>query len=193
MIEVPGARIEDSEWLSGQLALSARRYPLGDRVTLGVLWWYSASSVLFGPVVDGRDPALGTVTLLLEPDGRVREARSPVFDGDPAGRTHEMLTSAIASVAKVSGARERQLWAIAADSLATRMLWAGRTAHTAEFAAAIGPELPTPRYVDVNGRQVVRRGSCCLIYLGSSSEPKCVSCPRQKPADRLARISRQVG
>lgn len=193
MIEVPGTLVEDTGWLAGQLALSARRYPLGDRVTLGVLWWYSASSVLFGPVVDGRDPALDVVTLLMEPDGRVLDARAPLFDGDLPARAHGMLTSAIATVAQVSGARERHLWAIATDSLATRMLWAGKAADAAGLAAAIGPELPSPRYVELGGRQFVRRGSCCLIYLGSSSEEKCTSCPRQTPAARLARLSRLVG
>ncbi|ALG13039.1 (2Fe-2S)-binding protein [Kibdelosporangium phytohabitans] len=193
MIEVQGALVEDTEWLADQLTLSARRYPLGDRVTLGVLWWYSASSVLFGPVVDGRDPGLDAITLLMEPDGRVLDARSPVYEGDLPARTREMLTSAIATVAKVSGARQRHLWAIATDSLATRLLWAGRTAQAARFATAIGSELPTPRYVELSGRQFVRRGSCCLIYLGASHEEKCTSCPRQKPAERLARLSRLVG
>ncbi|CAM3775390.1 (2Fe-2S)-binding protein [Kibdelosporangium persicum] len=192
MIEVPATAITDPGWLSEQLSLSAKRYPLGDRVTLGVLWWYSASSVLFGAVVEARDPALEAVTLLLERDGRVREARSPVFDGDLPARTHEMLTSAISSIATVSGARERQLWAIAADSLATRMLWAGKTSQAPDLAAAIGPELPAPRYVEVRGREFVRRVSCCLIYLGTS-EQKCTSCPRQKPSERLDRLSRLVG
>lgn len=192
MIEVPGAAITDPEWLTEQLVLSARRYPLGDRTTLGVLWWYSASSVLFGVVVESRDPALESVTLLLEQDGRVLEARSPVFDGDLPARTHEMLTAAISSVAAVSGARERQLWAIAADSLATRLLWADKTAQAADLAAAIGPELPMPRYVEVRGREFVRRVSCCLIYQGTSTA-KCTSCPRQKPSERLERLSRSMG
>lgn len=192
MIEVPGAAITDPEWLTEQLVLSARRYPLGDRTTLGVLWWYSASSVLFGVVVESRDPALESVTLLLEQDGRVLEARSPVFDGDLPARTHDMLTAAISSVAAVSGARERQLWAIAADSLATRLLWADKTAQAPDLAAAIGPELPTPRYVEVRGREFVRRVSCCLIYQGTSTA-KCTSCPRQKPSERLERLSRSMG
>ncbi|MCE7007739.1 (2Fe-2S)-binding protein [Kibdelosporangium philippinense] len=188
MIEVPGTAITDSSWLRAQLSLSTRRYPLGDSVALGVLWWYSASSVLFGAVVESRDPALSALTLALDPEGRVREARSAVFDGDLPARTHEMLTTAISSVSAVSGARERQLWAIAADSLATRLLWAGKTAQAADFAAMIGPELPRPRYVEVNGREFVRRVSCCLIYT-AVDEAKCTSCPRQKPADRLARLS----
>ncbi|MFC0109020.1 (2Fe-2S)-binding protein [Kibdelosporangium aridum] len=192
MIEVPGTAITDSEWLRAQLSLSAKRYPLGDRVALGVLWWYSASSVLFGAVVESRDPALSALTLALDPEGRVREARSPVFDGDLPARTHEMLTTAISSIAAVSGARERQLWAIAADSLATRLLWAGKTSQAADFAAMIGPELPAPRYVEVKGQEFVRRVSCCLIYT-AVDEDKCTSCPRQKPAERLERLSRLVG
>jgi hypothetical protein len=188
MIEVPATSVTDPAWLSAQLSLSARRYPLGDRATLGVLWWYSASTVLLGPFVDGKDPALQAITLLLEADGRVLDARSGAFSGSAAPRVREMLTSAISSVAAVSGARARQLWAITTDSLANRLLWAGRTARAQDIAASIGPELPRPRYVEVNGREFVRRGSCCLIYQGVTTA-KCTSCPRQKPAERLARLS----
>lgn len=187
MIEVPATSVTDPAWLSAQLSLSTRRYPLGDRATLGVLWWYSASTVLLGPFVDGLDPSLDAITLLLEADGRVLDARSGAFSGDGASRAREMLTTAISSVAQVSGARSRQLWAIATDSLANRLLWAGRTSSAQDIAAAIGPELPRPRYVEVNGREFVRRGSCCLIYQGTTTA-KCTSCPRQTPEERLNRL-----
>jgi hypothetical protein len=187
MIEVPATAVTDPAWLSAQLSLSTRRYPLGDRATLGVLWWYSASTVLLGPFVDGKDPALEAITLLLEPDGRVLDARSSAFSGSRAPRVREMLTTAISSIAKVSGARPRQLWAITTDSLANRLLWAGHTSSATDIAADIGPELPRPRYVEVNGREFVRRGSCCLIYQGTSTA-KCTSCPRQTPEARLERL-----
>ncbi|MET0233849.1 MAG: (2Fe-2S)-binding protein [Kibdelosporangium sp.] len=188
MIEVPATAVTDPSWLSAQLSLSAKRYPLGDQVTLGVLWWYSASTVLLGPFVDGKDPSLRAITLLLEADGRVLDARSPARHGDPVSGVRDMLTAAITSVSKVSGARARQLWAITTDSLANRLLWAGRPETAVDVAAAIGPELPRPRYVEVNGRQFVRRGSCCLIFQGVTT-PKCTSCPRQTPETRLNRLN----
>jgi hypothetical protein len=187
MIEVPATAVTDPAWLSAQLSLSTRRYPLGDRATLGVLWWYSASTVLLGPFVDGLNPSLEAITLLLEPDGRVLDARSGALSGSAASRVREMLTAAISSVAAVSGARSRQLWAITTDSLANRLLWAGRSSSAAGIAASIGPELPRPRYVEVNGREFVRRGSCCLIYQGTTIA-KCTSCPRQTPRTRLERL-----
>jgi hypothetical protein len=187
VIEVPATAVTDPAWLSAQLSLSTRRYPLGDRATLGVLWWYSASTVLLGPFVDGKDPGLDAITLLLEADGRVLDARSAAFSGDAASRVREMLTAAISSVSKVSGARSRQLWAIATDSLANRLLWARRAEAAVDIAAEIGPELPRPRYVEVNGRQFVRRVSCCLIYRGTTTA-KCTSCPRQTPEERLNRL-----
>jgi hypothetical protein len=187
MIEVPATAVTDPAWLSAQLSLSTRRYPLGDRATLGVLWWYSASTVLLGPFVDGLNPSLEAITLLLEPDGRVLDARSGALSGSAASQVREMLTAAISSVASVSGARSRQLWAITTDSLANRLLWAGRSSSAADIAASIGPELPRPRYVEVNGREFVRRGSCCLIYQGTTTA-KCTSCPRQTPQTRLERL-----
>lgn len=191
MIEVAATSIRDPAWLSTQLTLSTRRYPLGDRATLGVLWWYSASIVLLGPFVNGKDPALRAITLLMQPDGRVLDARSAPFSGSAAPRVREMLTTVISSIAKVSGARSRQLWAITTDSLANRLLWVRRTASAQDIAAAIGPELPRPRYVEVNGREFVRRGSCCLIYQGTSTA-KCTSCPRQTPETRLERLKANI-
>ena len=92
-------------------------------------------------------------------------------------------------LASASGASPRALWAIATDSLANRVLWAGGAESVARMvAAAVGPELPVPRYVEVSGRLVVRRASCCLIYQAPGME-KCTSCPRQTPAERLRRLT----
>jgi hypothetical protein len=189
MIRVSASAIEDPSWLDAQLALSARLYPLGTRPVLGVLWWYSASTVLLGPVVSGQDPALKSITMTLRSDGRLVDAQSSAFNGEVGPRLREALDTAISSVSAVSGARARTLWAITTDSLANRMLWAGTPALAAPLAAAI-PELPAPRYVEVGGRQFVRRVSCCLVYQGTNTT-KCVSCPRQTPEERMARLARQ--
>ncbi len=76
--EVPATAIRDAGWLGAQLALTARRFRVGAR-TAGVLWWYSASSVLLGPpassfVAGGpvAAPDLATMTLAVHPDGRIR-------------------------------------------------------------------------------------------------------------------------
>jgi hypothetical protein len=192
VIEVPATSLEDASWLDAQLTLASRLYPRATRPVLGVLWWYSASTVLLGPVVLGEDPALKAITLTLHTDGRLVDARSTAYTELAGPRLRETLVSAISTVSTVSGARARTLWAIATDSLANRLLWAGKSSLAVSLAAAVGPELPVPRYVEVGGRQFVRRVSCCLIYQGTNTD-KCVSCPRQTPEARLARLAQQVG
>jgi FhuF 2Fe-2S C-terminal domain len=193
---VPASAITDPGWLAGQLSAAARRYRFGRRAALGVLWWYSASSVLLGPPVEGRDPGLDSVTLYLHEDGRILDASSDTLPGNDIGalgrRLAEALSTSIEAVAACTGAPDRALWAIATDSLANRVLWAGRAPAFAErLAAAVGPELPMPRYVEVSGRLVVRRASCCLIYEAPGQE-KCVSCPRQTPETRIRRLSHRL-
>jgi hypothetical protein len=185
---VPGVMITDPGWLGAQVDAAGRRYRLANRPALGVLWWYSASSVLLGLLVAERDPRLDHVTLLVHSDGRLLDARSDRALADP-GTLGDALSVPIDAVARATGARRRALWAIATDSLANRVLWAGGSPGEAlRLAALVGPELPTPRYVNVSGRLVVRRASCCLIYL-APGEPKCVSCPRQTPEERVRRLS----
>jgi hypothetical protein len=158
-----------------------------------MLWWYSASSVLLGPTVESLlitgvalDPT--SVTLYLHPDGRVLSAVATELCTDPGERLRKVLAEAIGSVSAVTGAADRALWAIATDSLANRVLWAGGGPSDAvTLAESVGPELPTPRFVHVGGRTVVRRASCCLLYETPGNE-KCVSCPRQHPTDRLRRL-----
>jgi len=176
--------------------MAARRFGVGER-TAGVLWWYSASSVLLGPpaesYVRGGPVALGAMTLILHPDGRVLDARAagtvPV-DEAPA-LVAGLVATCVSAVAAASGASPRALWAIASDSLANRVLWAGGGA--AEAAALAADErFPKPRYVEVAGQRVVRRVSCCLVY-ESPGQQKCVSCPRQLPDDRLRRLRAALG
>ena len=93
--------------------------------------------------------------------------------------------------------RERPLWAIATDSLANQLLTLGRalgnvaavTALAAPLAAAIGPPLPAPRYVDVGGSRFTRRASCCLL-VEVPGQAMCTSCPRRPPAERRALLER---
>ena len=105
------------------------------------------------------------------------------------------LGTAIATIAAVTGARERSLGAIATDSIGNRLLWTSdpeRAMALAEpLVAAIGLGLPKPRFVHVGRTPAVRRASCCLIY--EVGNPKCVSCPRQTPAERDARLRAALG
>jgi hypothetical protein len=179
--------------------LAARRFRVDTR-TAGVLWWYSASSVLLGPpastYVQGGPvaaPELATTTLFVHPDGRVLDARaaSVVFRARAPERVAELVDQCVRAVAGCSGAPERALWAIASDSLANRVLWAGG-AEADAVALAADPRFPVPRFVTVAGQNVVRRSSCCLVY-ESPGEQKCVSCPRQRPDDRLRRLRAVFG
>ena len=189
----PVAAVGDQDWVSGQVALSRGRYRGASLRVLGTLWWYSASSVLVGPVVEsavagGPVADTSSLELYVTPDGRMLDARAGATCSDPGPRLHAVLASGIASVAAVSGAGERALWAIATDSVGNRVLWAGGSAaHAAGIAAAVGPDLPEPRFVSAGGRLVVRRASCCLIF-EVDGEGKCVSCPRQRPEVRKARL-----
>jgi len=201
LIPVTASAVTDPSWLAEQLAATARRYRLDRPASVGVLWWYSASSVLLGPVAEScvrggpvADPSLAAVTLFLHPDGRVLDARSAgVVAAESLGeRLGGALSAAVAAVAAASGAREPALWAIATDSLANRVLWAGGAASVAAGLAASAGSLPEPRYVTVAGTRVVRRASCCLIYQ-APGEAKCVSCPRQHPDERRRRLEAQLG
>jgi hypothetical protein len=198
---VPGSSITDPAWLRAQLDAAARRYRFDRRPALGVLWWYSASVVLLGPPVEaGADPALDSLTLYLHPDGRILDARSDSVLGNDGNdivelghRLEETLSRCIEAIVRQSGASPRALWAIATDSLANRVLWAGGSAAVASrWARAIGSALPAPRYVEVAGRPVVRRASCCLIYQAPGVD-KCTSCPRQSPERRRRRLEAALG
>lgn len=199
LVPVPAVAITDAGWLGDQLTATARRYRLEEPATVGVLWWYSASSVLLGPLAEsvsrGRppaDPALTATTLYLHRDGRVLDAVAGEVAGEVAERLSAMLDSAIGAVVAVSGAAQRALWAIATDSLANRVLWAGGSPDVATALAAADPRLPAPRYVEVGRSRVVRRASCCLIYQ-APGEAKCTSCPRQPPEERLRRLRAALG
>jgi hypothetical protein len=194
---VPATRITEPGWLRAQIGLAARRYGCAPVEVLGTIWWYSASSVVVAPPLHalastGRaaDPALAAITLDLTADGRLLDARSSRQLGggltELGAALGEALHNAIAAVAAVTGAHSPALWAIATDSIANRLLWNGAPGLASPLVAAIGRRMPAPRYLTFGANLVVRRASCCLIY--QVDQPKCVSCPRQLPADRDRRI-----
>ncbi|TNC22506.1 (2Fe-2S)-binding protein [Amycolatopsis alkalitolerans] len=196
MTAVPATSITDPAWLRTQIGLAARRYGCARPAVLGTIWWYSASSVLVAPTVEALakgqavDPSLPAITLDVTDDGRLLDAhaaRPPAGELGPA--MSEALESAIATIEQVTGARAPALRAIATDSIANRLLWAGAPELAEPLLASIGG-LPKPRYFDVGPAKVVHRASCCLIY--QVGQPKCVSCPRQRPAERARRLRAAV-
>jgi len=203
--ELPATVLADPEWLRADLDTARAMYgPIDERV-LGTVRWYMASSVLLGPAAESAvadrftDPALDAVTLRLHPDGRYIDAVADrAFPGDLDGfgaALGDALAAVVSAVSSACGAGEPALWAIATDSLANRLLWAGQAAGdvdgaidlAARLAETIGHRLPAPRYVQVGRNRLVRRASCCLLYR-IPGEPKCVSCPRQTPEQRAERL-----
>lgn len=207
----PGAAVLDAAvltdpgWLAGRIAETGRRWRVADARVVGTLWWYSASSTLVAaPVttllVAGKAVDVAGLAIYLRPDGDLGGGRaSGLLDGGPVrlGRAlRESLGAVIAPLAAVSGATERALWAITADSLGNWALRAGTALGTVEqgtelaiaVARGIGAVMPVPRFVDIGTRRYVRRCSCCLIYVAPGCG-KCTSCPRQTPDERLRRLT----
>lgn len=200
---VPATALADPGWTAEVLA--ARGEIAGSAVSrvLATAWWYSVSTVLVTPALAGLvvgvplSARLEDISVSLLPGVQPIAAVARAGDGDLAADLRASLRAVIAAVAEAGRMRERPLWAIATDSLANQLLALGRamgdvqsaTALAGPLAAAIGPPLPAPRYVDVAGARFARRASCCLMYLlpGGSL---CTSCPRRPPADRLVRLER---
>ncbi|MEU5258089.1 (2Fe-2S)-binding protein [Amycolatopsis sp. NPDC021455] len=198
-------RLADAEWVRARIGGAAKLYGCAPPEVLGTIWWYSLSSVLVAPAVEGLvggtpvDPSLDAVELDLVADGRFLGARSTrALDGglpELGAALTRALGTAITTIAAVCGARERALGAIATDSIGNRLLWTPdpeRALTLAEpLVEAIDLGLPKPRFVRVGRTPAVRRASCCLIY--EVGNPKCVSCPRQTPAEREARLRAALG
>ena len=218
---VPGAVLADPAWHAEVLAARVSRQGTADRRVLATVWWYSLSAVLLTPPLAGLatgsplSARLDDTSLYLLTGGRpVAAASSAAFAGPecsavdgsggglPVGRPGSLpygvgqelrtaLGAVVAAIAEAGGARERPLWAIAADSIAGRLLALGQalgtvpevTALAGPLGAAVGPPLPGPRYVDVAGARFVHRVSCCLLYR-VPAEQMCLSCPRRPPVER---------
>jgi ferric iron reductase protein FhuF len=206
-VNVPATKLTEPNWVRARIGGAAKLYGCARPEVLGTIWWYSLSSVLVAPALESLvstgvalDPSLDAVTLDVVPDGRFAGARSSrTLEGELGPALGKALGPVIETIAEAVGARARALGAIAADSIANRLLWAGSAAGDVERAmalaapliAATGLGLPKPRYVYVGSAPVVRRASCCLIYEANSA--KCTSCPRQTPDERDRRLRAALG
>ncbi len=203
---LPGSLLLDEEWLSGQVRDTGTFYGCTEPRLNATLWWYSASAVLLGPAVHelallGSGTSLRAEEIRLAPRRAGLERIVPGPSLAPGGRVFGAhLDQAVAPMvdvlARVGGVSHQSLWAIAADSLATRLLASVRVGTPDDLAEdiAAGSELlkPAPRFVRVQGRPAaaprtyVHRVSCCLLYRVPMG--KCLSCPRQTPAERTERL-----
>jgi ferric iron reductase protein FhuF len=198
---VPGTALADPDWTAE--VLGRRRHGTADQRVVATLWWYSASTVLLTPSLAGLltgqplSARLTDTTVALLPGHQPIAAESAAAGSDPGAELRETLEAVISAVATAGRMRERPLWAIATDSLANQLLALGRalgdvptaTALAGPLAAAIGPRLPEPRYVDVGRSRFTRRASCCLLC-ELPDGPMCTSCPRRPPEERSALLER---
>ncbi len=194
---VPAALFADADWTADRLTALGARYASGDRRVLATVWWYSASSALLTPALAGLatgqplSARLADTSVALLGGATPVAATSSAPGRDTAAELRESLSAVVDAVAAAGRMRPRPLWAVATDSLANRLLALGRalgderrvTALAGPLAAAVGPPLLTPRYVDVAGVRFTRRVSCCLLYR-LPPEPLCTSCPRRPAAER---------
>jgi ferric iron reductase protein FhuF len=200
---VPATLLADPAWTARVLADRAVRLRTGDLRVLATLWWYSVSSVLLTPVLAGLvagrllSPRLGDTRLhLLSGSAPVAATTCAAGPGDLGEELRATLAAVVGAVAEAGDMRPRPLWAIATDSLANRLLALGRavgdvgaaTSLAGPLAAAVGPPLPAPRYVDVprpdgSTARFTHRASCCLAYL-VPHDAVCTSCPRRSPVER---------
>lgn len=207
----PATLCASPDWLRDRIDLARRLYgPSPDRV-LGTVWWYSTSSVLVAPPLEGLvttgvagDPSLEALTLEIADDGRLLDASSArSFSGD-AVALGRALGAAVAPIvdalAAVCEARSQALWAIAADSIGNRALWAGEAVGSVsravrlvdQVADGVGPVMVRPRFFRFGQRTLVRRVSCCLIDRATGQD-KCITCPNQAPDLRQRRLRAALG
>ncbi|MFD3424536.1 (2Fe-2S)-binding protein [Nocardia fluminea] len=211
MSTVPGHVLTDPAWVAARIDAMSRAWGTDVPRVAGTLWWCMAASTLVEQIAvayaagtPAPVAALGDFDCVVRPDGGVEHAQFHRVPVDATGRSvrsdvggetgaaaadevaaalRDTLTAVISQVAAVSGAGVPALWAVVSDAIGNRALDAGSPDAAVRLAADVGPRLPTPRFVTVEGRAFVRRASCCLVYEAPGRE-MCTSCPKRLPAER---------
>jgi ferric iron reductase protein FhuF len=219
---VPATRVEDPAWLAEQVRLRGIIWGIDNRKVLGTLWWYSASVWLVNPLLaslvatgTALSARLDDVVLHRLPCSRFSGSHSTATAGSAidvlADQIAETFDTTITALKPFTGPHTRPLWAIGADALGTRLLWAGRatgrldaaTALLAPIAEAIGPRMPRPRFIElpvpkrqpgaaIEHHRAVDRISCCLLYKVPDRN-RCSGCPGIRPGERQQSILAGAG
>lgn len=197
---VPGLALHDPQWLAQRVSDTSRRWGCDGARVSGTLWWYSASVVLTREalrmlLVDGTAPAPDPrrMTLRLTEYGYLREVHCHGRQCRPdeyAAALTDALDGVVSGLARVSGARERALWAIASDSVAGQTMRAGREEGRVVEAGALVRRLARPpllpgRFVDVVPVADPADGSRSEVSV-RAADP---SCSPPEDAHRLLRRS----
>jgi len=208
---LPGSVLLDPDWLAEAVAATGAFYDCTQPRVNATLWWYSAGAVLLGRSVHelvllGRgcslDPA--GLRILPGPAGLQRVVPGPPLPpGASSFGAHldQAVGPVIEALTRAAPVSARSLWAVTADTLATRLLAEVRAGEPEPPAAAVaaGSRLlrPSPRFVRVVRDRdrpelvtQVRRVSCCLLRRVPAGV--CVSCPAQEPAERTRRLEALV-
>jgi ferric iron reductase protein FhuF len=202
-VGLPVRELTDRDRLADVVAAHAEAYPGAPRGVVLTLWWYLASAVLTGPTAAGAlvgVPLSGAIDDLelhvgaaSMPAAAVARALGPDDAGPALGATLGELIDTACATGRV---RPRPLWAVAADSLANRLLTFGRARgevdHAIDLArdllSSSGAPVPTPRFTCVAGARFLVRTSCCLLYRATAE--LCTSCPQRPAGERLKLLTR---
>lgn len=201
---LPASIMTSPDWLAEQLRLRSVRWNTDDARVLAALWWYSASAWVIGPTLISLARGdqllsgdLDDLAIHWLPDSRITGATSSrvLVSTSPIGSAADSLLGlfehVIPAVADLAGIAERPLWAVAADSIATRLLAIGQEIGEVDrvvgllpaLADSIGGVMPRVGFTGSGSQLTPRRVSCCLLYL-APEQSKCSFCPklRVRPA-----------
>jgi ferric iron reductase protein FhuF len=201
---LPGLALADPAEMERFVADNRKRWSTEDNRVAGTLWWYSTSSVVLTALLTrlaeidlAADPALERLRVHVGEDGRVVN----VHPGGLLSEVSELptalraaLSPILETLSAVAGVRLPPLWAITTDAVANSLLRAWRdlgdpargVAQASWLVAGMGRPMPPARFVEIEGKPLVRRVSCCLI--DHAGFAPCASCPHQDPDVRQGRM-----
>ena len=201
---LPGTALTDPAEMERFVADNRKRWSTNDNRVAGTLWWYSTSSVVLTSLLTrlaetdlAADPALDRLRVHIGEDGRVVNVYPGGLLPEVAALPTALraaLSPVLETLSAVSGVRLPPLWAITTDAVANSLLRAWRdlgnpargVEQTSWLVAEMGKPMPSARFVELEGKPLVRRVSCCLI--DHAGFTRCASCPHQDPEIRQGRM-----